>query len=143
MTAIASDSTAIYVDYIRAFASYATFDTLAVMGMDRPDDILLWPPIQEPLLDGTIYEDINGFRRRITLDFEALSDLTKLSFLVTWLKADDKWIASTNEAVRVVLEDPSGNALEWLGGFQEAKKPMIVVLERSIRTSAPPSWAIS
>jgi hypothetical protein len=126
------------------FATTATqFDMLAVRGLHRPEDVLYFPPIQEPLLDGTIHEDINGFRRRITLDFEPTTDLTKLKFLDTWARADYKYIISTNDIVRVVLEDPEGQSLEWLGGFQEARKPMIVCLGRSIRTSQPPSWGYS
>ena len=109
-------------------------------GLTRPDDAILWPPISEPLLDGTIHEDINGFRRRITLDLEAINNVAKMKFLSTWARADIKYVIGANDIVRVVLEEPEMFGLEWLGGFEEAHKLTLTGLERSIRTSDPVSW---
>ena len=136
----AMDSTmAIWLDEV--FATTArSFSVLSVRGLDRPDDVVFWPPVQETLLDGTIYEDINAFRRRITIDLKAMTSTTDFNFIMTWLRNDYKYVISDNDIVRVVLEQPDSHAFEWLSGLDLTKGATITVLEKAVRTAHPASW---
>ena len=116
------------------------FSTLSVMGLDRPDDVMFWPPVSETLLGGTVHEDINAFRRRITLDLKVMTSTTDYNFLMNWLRNDYKYVIGANDIVRVVLEDPEAHAFEWLSGLDVTKASTITVLERSVRTAHPVSW---
>jgi len=131
-------------DYVFVDDVFATtarqFSTLSVRGLDRPDDVVFWPPVKETLLDGTLHEDINAFRRRITIDLKVLTSVTDFNFLMTWLRNDYKYIIGTNDIVRVVLEDPESHAFEWLSGLDVTKASTITCLERNVRTAHPASW---
>lgn len=91
-----------------------TFTALAVRGLDEPDAIELWPPLQHRMVDGRIEDNVQSFRRIITVTIGVLQEDADRAFMLQFLKASDRWIyLGTLASVYCVLADPEGFANEW------------------------------
>jgi hypothetical protein len=106
----------------------------------KPDEVSMYPGIRTTLLDGSDYEDISAYKRIITLDMAPVTVPADRLFLLNWAKASEKYIVYGADDVRVVLEDPSSFANEWMGGVEAFPKWTLRCVERSARTTDPTSW---
>jgi hypothetical protein len=92
-----------------------SFNALSVKGFDDPDRVQ-FVAFQYPIVDGSIQEEIVGFRRFITLDLGVVTSAADRRTIQEFLTANQR-SASFQGAVAseasVVLNDVSGYADEW------------------------------
>lgn len=92
-----------------------TYDAYAIRGLDEPDDVELWPPIQHRLSDGSIREQIVGFRRIITATLGVLQVEADRTFALNFLQSKERWVyLGSLASVYCVLDDPAGFENQWL-----------------------------
>ena len=114
------------------------YSVLSVRGMDDGDEIQTHNPFLNTSDDGTLYENMDSFRRAITIDFGVVSAAADRLFLFNWATAKDKTItfgSITN--LQVVLEDVTRFMNTWLGGSKDAKSYPLRVRERTSWTVVP------
>jgi len=113
-----------------------TLNVKAVMGVDSPEDIELFPGDQHDMLDGAVEDDIVAFRRRVMIDFgvvDALSD--QLAILDFVLDKNRKITFGAYSDLPVALGDPKGYAAKWLDGFKSSKKFVLTLRQATVQES--------
>jgi hypothetical protein len=130
-----------YIDYSNV-TKQQTFNILSAKGFDEPDQVQLFPPIQNKKLDGTIDEQIKGFRRVITMDLGVVASSVDRKTVNEFLESQTKSIIYQGsqveaEEVFVNLQDISGYENRWLYDCSLAKYYTLQVLESRIRQTWP------
>lgn len=82
----------LYTDPEIATLVTKTVTVLATKGWGRPDDFQFFPALQHRYLSGDIKEQFAGFRRRITIDFGVVADLTSQKQILYFLLDPDRQI---------------------------------------------------
>ncbi len=113
-------------------------DVLIEKGMTDPDQTEFFPGIQNLYIDGSMDDNIQGFRRKITIITNTISTAIARKQLLYWLCDSDRTIDYETEVdIAVTLEDPSGFEFNWLYDCSLMKSADINVKEKTIRTSFP------
>lgn len=111
------------------------FDVLSLRGVDG-DEIERHLGFQNVAADGTIYENIDSFRRIITVDFGVVTEDSKRVFLSAFAKSfGTKVLTYGSEDIPVVVEEPSRFSNVWNDNIQYAKHYTMRLKEKSSQTS--------
>lgn len=134
--ALASAATIYFDDIVVAKAVKLT--PLAVRGIDDPDMVELWPPIQNRFLDGSIGEQMSTFRRKILIDLGPVSSRTDRLRILYWLMDSTRsldWGAESD--VFTALQDPTEFSNTWLMDSLTGRAFTLNLLETTVRTVFP------
>jgi hypothetical protein len=129
-----------YVDDIEAFIG-RSYSVLGVRGLDDPDETIEYPGKGFAPLDGSKIESSLVYNRVVSVDFGVVSAKTDRVFLHTHHRASDKAIYYNNEDCLVVNEKPDSHSNEWIDGLVYARSFTKQYIEKTARSTDPPSWS--
>jgi hypothetical protein len=136
-------SATIHIDNVLA-VSGRSFSTFGVRGFSAPDDIGVWPGLNQVLLDGSIRQVITRFRRQILFTIVPNSMTTvDVAWMVTSFLPSMTWrMVYLNEDIAVVFTDLSATIKStWLSDTEIARAYPMNLLEKTARSTAPLSWS--
>lgn len=134
---ILSSADTVYVDNI-VVSEVVQLTVLSERGMTDPDMFDFFPGLQYKLLDGTIKEYINGFRRKILVDVGVVSSADDRKRILYWMLDTTRTVDYLTEAdIPLALEDISGYRNEWKYDTSLMRYFVFALQEPSIRTSFP------
>jgi len=125
--------------YRKSSTTYSrTFAVSSVRGYDEPDEVEFLPPIQQVALDGTIIEEMQGFRRVITVGFGVLQEAADRAFVFNFLANNERWITmSPMGTVVLALADPTAFANQWQNGHKLERNYDVQLRETILQTAWP------
>lgn len=134
----ASDTLTFYFDDLSVREGIHFSTPRMVRGFDEPDEVEFWPELQHSYLDGSLEDQLQSFRRRITVATGVVQDSTTRKSLLKWLLDTGRsWNYGTETGITVALENPAGFANEWKQGLQYGRSYTFVGRETTVRTSFP------
>jgi hypothetical protein len=116
-------------------ANQQDYRVKSVKGLDSPDEIELWPAIQDELLDGILDDDILGYRRIVTIEFGVIDDAALKAFIVNFMISPQKILIYNAEEVQVSMYDPKGYTYEWRENIKFASALTLRFKERNLNTT--------
>ena len=116
-------------------ANQQDYRVKSVKGLDSPDEIELWPAIQDELLDGILDDDILGYRRIVTIEFGVIDDDALKAFIVNFMISSQKILIYNAEEVQVSMYDPKGYTYEWREDIKFASALTLRFKERNLNTT--------
>lgn len=110
------------------------FNVNAVRGLDDPDEFAFFPALQHNYLDGTIEDQIKGFRRIITIDFGVIADRNDRIAILNFILDNGRKLSygSPAKEVFVMLDDPSGFSNNWLDSSALGRHFVLKLKEKTI-----------
>ena len=116
----------------------AVLPFILLRGLDDGDEIQGHNAFMSTSDDGTLYPNVDAFRRVITLDLGVVPVQANRDFVFAWATSKDATIASGAIAdLGVVLEDVTKFMNTWLNNVKIGKSYPIRLLEKTAWTSKP------
>lgn len=123
---------------LEQFCEYVELTVLAERGMSDPDSVEFWPATQHRYLDGTMKDQIQGFRRKIWLDVGVVASATDRKSILYWMIDNNRTVDYLTETiVPLCLADVGGYENEWKYDCSLLRYFTFRLLEPSIRSVFP------
>ena len=117
-----------------------TLPLLYTKGLDDPDEVEFVPPLQFEAQDGSLIEEIKGFRRIILARIGVLQTAADRLFMLNFLQSSTRWIdMGVFAAVHCVLADVAGFENLWLWETKLAPYYEVLLKENVIYQTWPDS----
>ena len=115
--------------------SSKSFSVLSVKWHTEDEDVEFHNSFQNTSDDGTLYENIDAYRKIITINFGAKSmlSLTDRQFIVDWMKDITRTVTIGIVDIPVALDDIKGFAFSWVNNLSIAKS-LVVKLKQKTAT---------
>lgn len=107
---------------------------LAVKGVDAPDEWEFLPNAPRMLLDGSLDENILGYRRIVTIDTGVVTDAVQRARIFAFLRNPGRSMTYAGSTMTVTLEGAESYAAEWLHGAETGRRYILRLKEREIQT---------
>ncbi len=132
-----SGAATVYIDDITVSGA-VSLNVLSERGMSDPDMVNFFPGLQYNLLDGTIKEYINGFRRKILVDVGVVAAAADRKCILYWM-ADTSRVVDylTEYNIPLALEDVGGYENKWDFDCSLMRHYSFALKEPSIRSVFP------
>jgi hypothetical protein len=119
-------------------AECTELNVLSERGMSDPDMFDFFPAIQNTFLDGSMNDQIKGFRRKILFDCGVVADRNdRLGILYFMIYSNRVVDYLTEFQVPLALQDISGFQNNWLFDCSLARQYIFALQEPLIRTTFP------
>jgi hypothetical protein len=115
------------LEYTDASTTSRAFTLLSMRGVDNFDEVQ-WAGQQFTHLDGSLTEEIVGFKRVFTLDFGVLTSLSDARFLLSFCAAPFKRIYFSSIVSSVTLDEPR-MSFEWESDVQTGRRLVLRLVE--------------
>jgi len=117
-------------------ATARSYAALSLRGFDEPDEVrLIGRPHEYP--DGSLDEQLRGFKRVITIDFGVLQNLADRIFILKFLNGAKRQVRTATQVAFVALEDPGRYANEWIDNLQHGKRFILRLIDEGVYTIFP------
>ena len=117
-----------------------TLPLLYTKGLDDPDEVEFVPPLQFEAQDGSLIEEIKGFRRIILVRIGILQTAADRQFMLNFLQSSTRWIdIGVFATVHCVLADVTGFENLWLWETKLAPYYEVLLKENVIYQTWPDS----